>query len=117
MSMTGASWRVGIRLGERSRFLVVTPQAGATCSRSRIEREARPRSLMVSWAAPSRRGRRTWGARKRTPRLAGLVVRSRRRGRLVWATLVAAGDASGGAPPGAPGDPAGSEHDDLPSLQ
>jgi hypothetical protein len=47
----------------------------------------------------------------------GQLRQSRQRGRLVWATLATSGDASSGAPPGAPGDPTRSEHGYLPFLQ
>jgi hypothetical protein len=66
---------------------------------------------------PSRRGRRAWAARKRSPRLAGSAAGHAGEDGLCGRRLAAAGDASGGAPPGAPGDPTRSEHGYLPFLQ
>jgi hypothetical protein len=78
---------------------------------------ARPGYFAASWAS------RPAGVRDPGPRVANATsrrpsCRSRRRGRLVGEVdLAAAGDASGGAPAGAPGDPTRSEHGYLPFLQ
>jgi hypothetical protein len=73
--------------------------------------------LGTSLPAGQPHGRRTWAAPKRRPRLAGPPAGRAGGDGLGRLRLAAAGDAAGGAPPGAPGDPTRSEHGYLPLLQ